>query len=218
MEQPPHPGVEAMRRVYAAGGLAEESAAADPIEQFGRWFREAVAAGLPEPNAMVVATASPDGAPSARTVLLKGYAERGFAFFTNLGSAKAGDLAANPRAALLFPWHPLERQVRVVGDVRELPRSEVEDYFASRPRDSQLGAWASRQSTVIPGREVLAEGFAAAAQRWQGTPVPAPEFWGGFLVVPSTVEFWQGRESRLHDRLRYTRVDGGGWRRERLAP
>ncbi len=206
-----------MRRVYARGGLAETDVVDEPIQQFQRWFDDAVAAGLPEPNAMVVATSSPDGVPSARTVLLKRCDERGFAFYTNGGSAKARDLAGNPRAALLFPWHPLERQVRVVGEVRALDADEVAHYFASRPRNSQLGAWASEQSAVIAGRDVLEERFAAAAARWEGTPVPVPPFWVGYLVVPATVEFWQGRENRLHDRLRYRRL-GGDWALERLAP
>lgn len=207
-----------MRRVYARGGLHESDMADEPIRQFQRWFDDAVAAGLPEPNAMVVATSTRDGVPAARTVLLKSCDERGFGFYTNRGSAKARDLADNPRAALLFPWHELERQVRVTGDVRALDDDEVAGYFASRPRDSQLGAWASEQSSVIDGREVLEERFAAAAARWpDGTTVPMPPFWGGFLVVPAAVEFWQGRESRLHDRLRYRRnVDA--WVLERLAP
>ena len=207
-----------MRRVYARGGLHESELAPDPFAQFQRWFDDAVAAGLPEPNAMVVATASADGTPSARTVLLKGCDERGFAFYTNLGSAKAGQLRENQRVALLFPWHPLERQVRVVGEAVPLSRDEVARYFASRPRDSQLGAWASEQSAVIAGREVIEEAFAAAAARWpEGQPVPVPDFWGGFRVVPASVEFWQGRESRLHDRLRYRR-EGDVWVVQRLAP
>jgi pyridoxamine 5'-phosphate oxidase len=220
VERGEHPDVESMRRVYAAGGLDEGAMAAEPIDQFTRWFGEALAAGLPEPNAMVVATASAAGAPSARTVLLKGFSDRGFVFYTNLGSAKGRDLAENPQVALLFPWHALERQVRVTGVAQRLDQSEVERYFASRPRGSQLGAWASEQSTVIDRREVLAESFEAAGRRWpDGTPVPVPDFWGGFLVVPAAVEFWQGRESRLHDRLRYVRgKNGDGWRLERLAP
>jgi len=207
-----------MRRVYALGGLHESDLAGDPIAQFRRWFDDAVAAGLPEPNAMVLATSSRDGVPAARTVLLKGCDERGFAFYTNLGSAKARDVRDNPRAALVFPWHPLERQVRVTGAVVSLDPDEAAGYFASRPRESQLGAWASEQSAVIAGREALEEQFAAAEQRWPGgTPVPLPDFWGGYRVVPATVEFWQGRENRLHDRLRYRR-DGARWLVERLAP
>ena len=207
-----------MRRVYARGGLHETDLAADPFEQFRRWFDDAVAAGLPEPNAMVLATSSPDGVPAARTVLLKGSDTGGFVFFTNRDSAKGRDLAGNPRAALVFPWHPLERQVRVTGAVRELDDEEAARYFATRPRESQLGAWASDQSTVIDGRESLEERFAEAGARWpEGTAVPAPPSWGGYRVVPDQVEFWQGRVGRMHDRLRYRRT-GEGWALERLAP
>ncbi len=207
-----------MRQVYALGGLHESDVADHPVEQFARWFDDAVAAGLPEPNAMVLATSSRDGVPSARTVLLKGCDQSGFAFYTNRGSAKARDLADNPRAALVFPWHALQRQVRVTGDVRGLDDEVTARYFASRPRDSQLGAWASEQSAVIGGREALEERLAATSARWpDGTPVPVPPFWGGYLVVPETVEFWQGRGGRLHDRLRYRRT-GETWTLERLAP
>jgi pyridoxamine 5'-phosphate oxidase len=214
------PGLDAaaMRRVYALGGLQESEVAADPFEQFRRWFDDAVAAGLPEPNAMVLATSSPDGVPSARTVLLKGADASGFVFYTNRGSAKGRDLAANPRAALVFPWHPLERQVRVTGVVQEIDDEDVARYFATRPRESQLGAWASEQSAVIEGREVLEDAFAAAAQRWpEGATPPPPPSWGGYRVVPDQVEFWQGRSGRMHDRLRY-RLTGDGWALERLAP
>lgn len=212
-----------MRRAYARVGIDEESAAGDPLEQFSRWFDDAVAVGLPEPNAMVLATASQDGVPGARTVLLKGVDARGFVFYTNTASSKAQDLAANPRAALVFPWHMLQRQVRVTGTVAALERSEVQAYFASRPRGSQLGAWASPQSQVIGSRSELDERFAEAAGRWPvGSEVPLPDFWGGFRVVPDVLEFWAGRDDRLHDRLRYRRGagDGGGpsWLLERLAP
>ena len=207
-----------MRRAYARGGLHERDLAGDPVAQFGRWFDDAVAAGLHEPNAMVLATCSADGVPSARTVLLKGCDERGFVFYTNRGSAKARDLAATAVAALLFPWHPLERQVRVTGAVREVEQTETERYFATRPRESQLGAWASQQSSVIADRAALDAALAAVAERFpEGTPVLVPPFWGGYRVVPDVVEFWQGRVGRLHDRLRYRR-DGEGWVVERLAP
>ena len=211
----------AMRRPYAAEGLRESDLAPDPIAQFTRWFVDVVAARLPEPNAMVLATASAEAVPGVRTVLLKGYDERGFVFYTNRCSAKGRALAENPRAALLWPWHAISRQVRAVGRVEELTREESADYFASRPRPSQLGAWASRQSEVVEGRAALDGAFEEAALRWpEGTPVPLPDFWGGYRVVPESVEFWAGRENRLHDRLRYRRAEGGegGWVVERLAP
>ncbi|RJL31011.1 pyridoxamine 5'-phosphate oxidase [Bailinhaonella thermotolerans] len=206
----------ALRRNYDAGGLDESGLAADPVKQFTSWLSDVLAAGLPEPNAMVLATATPEGRPSQRTVLLKDYGPAGFDFFTNYGSRKGRQLAANPWASLLFPWHPLHRQVIVEGRVERLSREESEDYFRSRPYGSRLGAWASRQSEVIPGRDVLEERYAELAGRWPDE-VPAPDFWGGFRVVPETVEFWQGRPNRLHDRLRYRR-EGGAWTVERLSP
>jgi pyridoxamine 5'-phosphate oxidase len=214
----------AMRKQYQEAGLGEADLADDPYEQFARWFADAVkAAGngaLTEANAMVVSTASPDGVPSSRTVLLKGYDQRGFVFYTNYGSHKGRDLAANPQVSLLFPWHPLARQVIVGGRAERVPAEETAAYFHSRPRGSQLGAWASRQSSVIASRAVLEEAYAELAARWpEGTQVPVPPFWGGFRVEPATVEFWQGRANRLHDRLRYVYdVAGGGWSVERLAP
>lgn len=209
-----------MRREYAEEkGLSRADLAADWPAQFDRWFADAVRAGLPEPNAMVVATADVEGRPSTRTVLLKGYDERGFVFFTNYGSRKAIEARTNPYASLLFPWFPVHRQVVVCGTIEPIARGETEAYFASRPRGSQLGAWASPQSQVVPDRAVLDEGFAVAADRFpDGTPVPAPPHWGGLRVTPQTVEFWQGRASRLHDRLRYRRTDDGVWIIERLAP
>ena len=191
-----------------------------PVVAFGRWLADVVRAGIPEPNAMVLATVDPDGAPTARTVLLKGYDGRGLRFFTNLGSAKAADLAAHPRAAVVFPWHGIHRQVRANGAVVELDRDEVEAYFATRPRDSQLGAWASAQSEVVPSRAALDSAYAEAAARFPGV-VPAPPFWGGYRVVPDVWEFWAGRAGRMHDRMRYRRTTGdpdGPWIIERLAP
>jgi pyridoxamine 5'-phosphate oxidase len=206
----------ATRHEYAETGLVETDLAPDPITQFARWYDDAVAAGLYEPNAMVVSTVSADGRPSSRYVLLKGISERGFVFFTNLGSRKGAELGHLPACALLFPWHPVERQVRVEGVASELPRSEVDAYFASRPRGAQLGAWASHQSTVVTSREELDRRFAAMADRFPDE-VPTPDFWGGYLVVPQAVEFWQGRPGRMHDRLAYERV-GDHWATYRLAP
>ncbi|WP_435768504.1 pyridoxamine 5'-phosphate oxidase [Nocardioides sp. SYSU DS0651] len=207
----------ALRREYGAAGLAEADAGPDPWRLWRRWFDDAVTAGLHEPNAMVVATVSPEGQPSARTVLLKGVVHGGFRFFTNTGSTKGRDLGAEPRCALLFPWHPLERQVRVEGVAVPVPAPEVAAYFASRPRGSQLGAWASRQSTVVAGRPELEDAYREVADRFAGRQVPVPEWWGGYAVRPSSFEFWQGRPGRMHDRLRYRAADDG-WAVERLAP
>ena len=209
--------VVAAREEYTRGGLVESDLLPDPIAMFRRWYDEAHAAGLHEPNAMVVATVSADFAPAARLVLLKGVSEAGFVFYTNTGSRKGTELAGNPRIALLFPWHPLERQVRVDGTVTVLPRAEVDAYFAVRPRGSQLGAWASHQSSVVSGREELLAAYDDADRRYAEGDVPTPTEWGGYLVHPESVEFWQGRPGRMHDRLVYRRTPDG-WRTERLAP
>lgn len=211
-----------MRRGYEQVGVDAADLGPDPTVAFGRWLADAVAAGIAEPNAMVLATVGADGSPSARTVLLKGYDERGLRFFTNLGSAKAADLGHDPRVAVVFPWHPVSRQVRVTGAAVRLDRAEVDAYFAVRPRDAQLGAWASRQSSVVGSRADLDRALAEAVQRFPGA-VPAPPFWGGYRIVPAGWEFWAGRRGRLHDRVRYRRtgVDTRGrptWTLERLAP
>jgi pyridoxamine 5'-phosphate oxidase len=212
----------AMRRQYRAAGLTEAELAGDPYEQFARWFGDAVRAtgtgALTEPNAMVVSTADADGVPSSRTVLLKGYDRRGFVFFSNYRSRKGRALEANPYASVLFPWHPIARQVIAAGPVRRVSAQETAAYFHSRPHGSQLGAWASEQSAVVPSRTALEESYARAAERWpEGAQIPVPPHWGGFRVEATSVEFWQGRENRLHDRLRYVRA-GDDWRVERLAP
>ena len=217
--EPPIPDPARLRRAYEGRGLIESELAGDPFAQFGRWFAEAVDAGLPEPNAMVLSTASADGEPSARTVLLKGHGTDGFRFFTNHTSRKGRDLLANPRASLVFPWFPIGRQVIVNGSVERLPHEASAAYFASRPYGSRLGAWASeRQSSVISSRAEVEERYLRLAETWpEPEEVPLPEFWGGYLVVPSAVEFWQGGADRLHDRLRYRRA-GSGWVVERLSP
>jgi pyridoxamine 5'-phosphate oxidase len=205
-----------LRREYALGGLAERDLAPDPFAMFQRWYHDAVAASVYEPNAMVVASASADGRPSSRLVLLKGFSPAGWVFFTNLGSRKGTELLANPHVSLLFPWHPLERQVRVDGRAVLLGRGEVAAYFETRPRGSQLGAHASRQSREVGSREELDDAWAAADAAYPDE-VPVPDEWGGFRVVPEAVEFWQGRPGRLHDRLVYRRTDTG-WTTHRLAP
>ena len=199
-------------------GLDESMLAADPVDQFSAWLADAVAAGLPEPNAMVLSTVSAAGRPRSRSVLLKGHSPAGLMFYTNRTSAKAEDLAANGYACVLFPWYALRRQVIVQGAVIPLSQAESEPYFHSRPHGSQLGAWASRQSSVIASRAVLEDTYAELERRWpEGTEVPMPDFWGGYRLVPEIVEFWQGRLNRLHDRLRYRR-DGPRWLVERLSP
>jgi pyridoxamine 5'-phosphate oxidase len=199
-------------------GLVEADLDPDPVVQFGRWFDDAGAAGLVEPSAMTLATAGADGAPSARMVLLRGVDQRGFVFYSNYESRKAAELAANPRAALVFWWGELQRQVRVEGPVERTSQEESAAYFRTRPPGSRLSAWASPQSRVIPGRAVLDERVAEVAARHPDGDVPLPPFWGGYRLVPEVVELWQQRTNRLHDRLRYTRTPDGGWRIERLAP
>jgi pyridoxamine 5'-phosphate oxidase len=198
--------------------LDETEVDPDPIVQFGRWFGDARAAGLPEPEAMTLATTGPDGRPSARMVLLKGFDQRGFVFYTNYTSRKSRELAASPAAALVFWWPPpLQRQVRIEGLVERVSHEESEAYFRTRPFGSQLGAWASNQSEVIPGRDVLEKRLEELSARYADGEVPLPPFWGGFRLAPQVIELWQGRPNRLHDRLRYRR-DGDRWTIERLSP
>jgi pyridoxamine 5'-phosphate oxidase len=207
-----------MRKEYMWGGLSETEVDADPIRQFRAWFEQAEAANLPEPNAMTLATATPDGQPAARVVLLKAFDESGFTFYTNYEGRKGRELTANPRAALLFFWGELQRQVRIEGTVERVSEAESDAYFRSRSLGSRLGAWASQQSEVISGRDVLEDRVRELARRFPEGEVPRPPFWGGFRVWPLSIEFWQGRPDRLHDRLRYQRVQSGGWRLERLSP
>jgi pyridoxamine 5'-phosphate oxidase len=200
-----------------AAGLREADAPADPLTLFRAWFAAAQASRLVHPEAMTLATATADGVPSARMVLLRGLDERGFVFFTNYESRKGRELAVNPRAALVFYWGELDRQVRVEGRVELISAEESDAYFRDRPRGSRVGAWASPQSEVIPDREFLEARARACAEQYQGGEVPRPPHWGGERVVPEAIEFWQGQPDRLHDRLRYRRVERG-WVRERLAP
>jgi pyridoxamine 5'-phosphate oxidase len=208
-----------LRREYARARLDEADVSHDPMVEFARWFAEAQEAQLPDPNAMTLATATAHGEPSARIVLLKAFDERGFVFFTDYRSRKGAELEANPRAALVFYWAELDRQVRITGGVALTTREESERYFRSRPLGSRLGAWASHQSRVIPGRAALEADLREVEARFENGDVPLPAHWGGYRVVPDAIEFWQGRESRLHDRIRYVREGGGkGWRVERLSP
>jgi pyridoxamine 5'-phosphate oxidase len=207
-----------MRRNYTLGGLSRKDLLPDPIQQFQKWMEEAIKAEAMEPTAVTLATVDKKGQPSARVVLLKGLDARGFVFFTNYQSDKARDLAANARAALNIHWRELERQVAVCGSASKVSRQESETYFKSRPLGSRLAAWASDQSRVIPNRQFLANKLAKVKERFCDSEVPTPRHWGGYVVKPETIEFWQGGESRLHDRFRYTRQSGGRWVIERLSP
>ena len=211
-----------LRLVFSLGrgltrGLPDADPGLDPIQLFGQWFEAARKAGILLPEAMTLATASADGAPSARMVLLKGFGEDGFEFYTNLGSRKADELTANPRAALCFHWGVLQRQVRVEGDVTQLSRETSAAYFRTRPRGSQVGAWASRQSEPLEDRGMLARRVREIEARFEGREVPLPDFWGGYMLEPQRIEFWQGRTDRLHDRLLFQR-EGDGWSSRRLHP
>lgn len=212
------PDFDALREEYKTATLDESEVRPDMYAQFHLWFEQAVASGLREPNAMTLATASADGSPSARIVLLKGVDDSGFTFYTNYASAKGRELAANPRAALVFYWNELERQVRIQGTVEKVSREETVAYFAVRPVKSQIGATVSPQSEVIPDRKWLEDRMSEAEARLAGEAPECPEVWGGYRLRPHTVEFWQGRRSRLHDRIVYRLQEDGSWRRERLAP
>jgi len=198
-------------------GLDENSIKTDPMEQFSLWFNAALESEITEPNAMILSTVSPEGSPSSRTVLLKGLETDGFIFFTNYESEKGRHIGNNDNVAILFLWLDLERQVRITGRAEKLPTPASESYFKSRPVDSQIGAWASSQSEVVPGREYLEKKFESMKQRFSDGDIPLPPFWGGYKVVPSKMEFWQGRPNRLHDRILYTRVENE-WKIERLSP
>lgn len=207
-----------LRKEYTFQGLNETDAHSNPFEQFKAWFDQALAAQLPEPNAMTIATATSDGKPSARMVLLKDYDERGFVFFSNYESHKGQQLEENPWGAIVFWWAELERQVRIEGPVEKTSPPESDIYFHSRPQGSQLGAWVSNQSQVIDSREVLEQRLQQLKQEYENKEIPRPPHWGGFRVIPTEIEFWQGRPSRLHDRLLYRRRDDGSWRIQRLSP
>ena len=207
-----------LRKDYSLAGLSEKDVARDPFRQFDKWFQEAEAAKIHEPNAAVLATAAKDGRPSSRMVLLKGIDGRGFVFYTNYRSRKGMEIESNPQVSFLFPWVGLERQVIIEGPVAKVTREESEAYFRIRPRASQLAAWASSQSAIISGREGLEDSMKAIEKKYAGVEAPLPPHWGGYRIAPETVEFWQGRRSRLHDRLRYRRMADGSWTIERLSP
>ena len=207
-----------LREDYTRAGLDRDNLAENPFSQFELWFKQAQDAGLPEPNAMSIATATSDGAPSLRTVLLKYFDEQGFVFFTNYNSAKAKEITENPQVALMFPWIPLERQVIIRGRAEKVSSAESLKYFSSRPTGSQLGAWVSEQSSVISGRKILEMKLDEMKRKFKAGKIPLPDFWGGYRVIPEKIEFWQGRPSRLHDRFLYNRQDEQQWSIERLSP
>jgi pyridoxamine 5'-phosphate oxidase len=207
-----------IRKDYSHRSLTENEASPNPVQQFEKWWQEATEAKIEEPNAMVLATASTDGVPSARVVLLKEYSEKGFVFFTNYHSFKGKQLSENPKACLVFFWKELERQVRITGLVEKISAKQSDDYYQTRPEASRISAWASPQSQVIEGREWLDEQFNKITKQMEGPHIQRPPYWGGFIVNPIIVEFWQGRPNRLHDRIQYTMEEDGKWKMERLAP
>lgn len=210
--------LESLRREYTQGGLELDQLHADPIEQFKRWMQQIIDSKIPDPNAMTIATVNASGQPSQRIVLLKNLDERGFVFYTNLNSRKAQELKQNPKVSLHFPWYLFERQVKVCGVAEQLSTAEVLKYFISRPRDSQLGAWASEQSKPISSRQLLMQQFDSMKQKFSKGDIPLPDFWGGFRVRPHEVEFWQGGAARLHDRFQYKLQPDGSWAIARLSP
>ena len=210
--------IEGLRKDYSSPILSRDMLDPDPIQQFERWFADANTSGMLEPNAMSLATVAADGQPTLRTVLLKFFDHNGFVFFTNYGSRKAKQIAGNQRVALLFPWIKLERQVEIIGRAEKISSIESARYFASRPRESQIGAWISRQSTMLTSRKLLMMELEKMKARFLHGAIPLPDFWGGYRVCPTSLEFWQGQTSRLHDRFLYTRSNEGGWNLQRLAP
>lgn len=210
--------IDQIRREYLRGGLKREELRQQPMEQFDLWMQQAIDAGLPDPTAMTLATVDAGGQPSQRIVLLKHVDRHGFVFFTNYESRKSRDIGANPRVSLHFPWHAIERQVKVCGRAARVPAAETLKYFLTRPRESQLAAWASAQSRPISSRQLLMQQFASMKRKFGRGEVPVPDFWGGFRVSPQQIEFWQGGANRLHDRFAYTLQTSGAWHIERLAP
>jgi len=210
--------IDQIRREYLQGGLHRRNLLDDPIAQFKRWLQQAIESGINDPTAMTVATVGPDGQPSQRIVLLKQVDEKGFVFYTNYGSRKARDLAENARISLHFPWHMMERQVKICGVAEKVSAAEALKYFLSRPKESQLAAWASAQSRPVSSRQLLMQQFISVKSKFSKGEIPLPEFWGGFRVKPHQIEFWQGGANRLHDRFEYNLQDDGAWQIERLAP